>query len=161
MAEQMDSTPVGKRGGYLAIGGIGLLFSIAYLGMSAQLPFGQMDQPGAGIFPVAAGSILLLASLATIWEGWQAEASEQVEFPAGADRRRVLALVGMLLGYFLLLPWAGQLVGSTLFCMLLMRLLSSLHWLRVVLYSVVMSAAVYAVFVHVLKVPMPQGVLGL
>ena len=60
----------------------------------------------------------------------------------------------------MLLPWAGQLVGSTIFCALLMRLLSQLAWPRVVAYSALISVAVYVVFVHLLMVPMPHGVFG-
>ncbi len=156
----MSVSYVPKRVGYLAIGGIGLAFSVAYLGLSSRLPFGQLDQPGAGVFPVAVGVIMLLASIATVLEGWRAERGEQVDFPAGDDRRRLLALVGLLLGYFVLLPWAGQLVGSTIFCALLMRLLSQLAWPRVVAYSALISVAVYVVFVHLLMVPMPHGVFG-
>lgn len=148
-----------KRKGYLVIGGIGLFFAAGYLGMSFQLPFGQLEQPGAAVFPLIAGVLLLLGSLATMWEGWKMEQAEQVDFPAGADLKRLLSLIGLLLGYFLALPWLGQLVCSMLFCVLLMRVLSSLAWSRIVLYSTVMTGALYAVFIYLLKVPMPRGAL--
>jgi putative tricarboxylic transport membrane protein len=148
-----------KRKGYLVIGGIGLFFAAGYLGLSFQLPFGQLEQPGAAVFPLIAGVLLLLGSLATMWEGWKMEKAEQVDFPAGADLKRLLSLIGLLLGYFLALPWLGQLIGSMLFCVLLMRVLSGLAWPRIVLYSAVMTGALYAVFIYLLKVPMPRGAL--
>ncbi len=38
-----------KRNAYLVMGGTGLFFSVGYLGRSFQLPFGKLDQPGAGL----------------------------------------------------------------------------------------------------------------
>ena len=66
---------------------------------------------------------------------------EQVDLPAGADLRRLLSLIGLLLGYFLALPWLGQIISSMLFCALLMRVLSDLGWTRIVAYSLVISIA--------------------
>lgn len=155
----MSGTPVRKRTGYLVIGGLGVLVAAAYLGLAVQLPFGRLNQPGAAIFPLIVGGLLVVGSLATIWEGRKTGPTERVEFPAGADRARLLGVVGVLLGYFLALPWLGHLLGSTLFCILLMRLLSGLAWPRVVLYSILITGTVHVVFIHMLGVPMPRGVL--
>jgi putative tricarboxylic transport membrane protein len=155
----MTGAAVQKRKGYLVIGGIGVVFAAGYLGMSLQLPLGQMQEPGAAVFPLIAGALLLLGALATLWEGWKMEGAQQVEFPAGADLKRLLSLIGLLLAYFIALPWLGQLIGSMLFCVLLMRVLSNLAWPRIVVYSAVMTAALYGVFIYLLKVPMPRGVL--
>ena len=156
----MKTTPFQKRKGFLALGGLGLLFSAVYLGMSLQLPFGQLDQPGAGVFPIIVCIILILASLTTVWEGWKMDRAQRVELPAGVDRRRLLGLIGLLFGYFFALPWLGQFISSTLFCVLLMRVLSDLRWPRIVAYSLAISIALYVAFVFLLKVPMPRGILG-
>ena len=156
----MKTTAWQKRNAYLVMGGLGLFFAAGYLGMSFQLPFGRLDQPGAGVFPVMVGVMLLLASLTTMWEGWQLDKAEPIDLPAGADRKRLLNLIGLLLGYFLALPWLGQILSSTVFCILLMRVLSDLRWPRIVAYSLVMSIALYVVFVFLLKVPLPRGTLG-
>ncbi|HEX7128169.1 MAG TPA: tripartite tricarboxylate transporter TctB family protein [Thermodesulfobacteriota bacterium] len=137
-----------------------MLLAAAYLGMALQMPFGRLSQPGAAVFPLIVGGLLVVGSLATIWEGWKTGPAERVEFPAGADRARLLGVVGLLLGYFVALPWLGQLLSSTLFCILLMRLLSSLAWPRVALYSILITGTLYAVFIHLLGVPMPRGVLA-
>ncbi|MFH0882820.1 MAG: tripartite tricarboxylate transporter TctB family protein, partial [bacterium] len=62
-------------------------------------------------------------------------------------------------GYILLLPWLGQLICSILFCILLLRVLSTLSWLRIVLYSLAISLTLYVAFIVLLKVPMPRGAL--
>ena len=156
----MKTTSLQKRNAYFVIGGIGLVLAAGYLWMSFQLPFGQMDQPGAGVFPVIVGVTLTLASLITMWEGWQLDKTVRLNLPVGADRRRLFSLIGLLVGYFLALPWLGQMISSALFCALLMRVLSDLGWPRIVAYSLVMSIALYVVFVFLLKVPLPRGTLG-
>lgn len=156
----MNTNSIRKRNGYLAVGGIGLVLSVGYLGMAFQLPFGKPDQPGAGLFPVVVGVMLMLASLAAMWEGWQMDKAEQIELPVGADLKRLLSLIGLLFGYFLALPWLGHFISSVLFCIFLIRVLSDLGWLRIVIYALLMSVGIYMIFVYLMKVPMPRGVLG-
>ena len=155
----MKSASLQKRNAYLVIGGGGLLLAAGYLGMAFQLPLGRLDQPGAAVFPIIVGATLIVASLATMWEGWKIDRAERAEFPAGADRKRLLGLLGLLLSYFLVLPWVGQFIGSTLFCILLMRLLSDLGWARIVAYSLALAIALHVAFVILLKVPMPRSPL--
>ncbi len=152
-------TSVQMRKAYLLIGGAGLLLAIVYIGLSFKLPFGELDQPGAAVFPIIVGVLLIFASLATLWEGWRFDKSVLVQLPAGEDRKRVLSLIGLLVGYFIALPWLGQIISSTLFLILLMRVLSGLSWPRIVCYSLAISLMLYAVFVLLLKVPMPRGML--
>lgn len=156
----MKTGSIRKRTGYIWTGGAGLLFAAGYLGLALKLPFGQMDQTGAAVFPVIVGLIMIVASVAAVWEGLKMAPSEQIDVPVGAGRWRVLGLVALMLGYFIAMPWLGQISSSVLFCALLMRMLSELGWLRIAVYSLLISAALYGVFVLLLKVPMPRGVLG-
>ncbi|PVE22201.1 hypothetical protein DC522_22615 [Microvirga sp. KLBC 81] len=155
----MMSASLQKRKGYLTIGGIGTFLATGYLGMALQLPLGQLEQPGAAVFPLIAGALFLLGSLATLWEGWMMDPAERIAVPAGMNLVRLLSLVGLLLGYFIVLPWAGQLISSAVFCALLMRVLSNLPWPRIAVYSVMITGALYVVFIYLLKVPLPRGML--
>jgi putative tricarboxylic transport membrane protein len=157
----MNPSSLQKSKGYLFVGGVCLVFSIGYLGMSIPFPRGELDQPGAGVFPLIVGAGLTLASLATMWEGWHMEKATQVGLPNSADRNRLFSLMGLLFGYILLLPWLGMTIVTIVFCVLLLRVLSDLSWLRTLAYSLVISTAFYAVFVSLLKVPMPRGILFL
>jgi putative tricarboxylic transport membrane protein len=156
----MEMTHFQKRKAYLMLGSGGLLFTVCYIALAVRLPFGEIAQPGAAIFPLAVGILLMLGSAATLWEGWNLDAAEQVGLPAGAGRKRLLSMIGLLAAYYFGLPWLGQMVSSTLFCVLLMRVLSPISWPRIIAYSLALSSALYLVFVHLLKVPMPRGVLG-
>jgi putative tricarboxylic transport membrane protein len=155
----MNPSSLQKSKGYLIVGGVGLVFSVGYLGMSIPFPLGELDQPGAGVFTLIVGAGMILASLATLWEGWQMDKAAQVDLLDGTDRKRLFSLLGLLFGYILMLPWLGMIIVTMLFCVLLLRVLSDLGWLRILAYSVMISASFYVVFVALLKVPMPRGML--
>ena len=153
----MKLSSVQKSKGYLIIGGIGLVFSVGYLGLALQFPLGKIDEPGARVFPIIVGTMLIFASLVTMWEGWQMDKAVRIALPVGTGRKRLLGLVVLIFGYIIILPWLGQLTVSMLFCALSLRLLSNLGWLRILATSLVISSLLYVVFITLLKVPMPHG----
>ena len=51
----MSAATVSKRKGYIGAGVAGLLLAAGYLAMSLDLPFGRIDQPGAGEEEVTCG----------------------------------------------------------------------------------------------------------
>jgi len=156
----MQSVNWSRSKGYIVVGAIGICLSVLYLALSFQMPMGRVRQPGAGVFPVISGFLLLLGSVSALWEGMKQRNSEKVELPAGSDLLRLLAVLGGVLGYLILLPVLGQLISSTLFCFVLIRALSSLSIWRVVLYAVLMSGAAYVLFVRILMLPMPGGIFA-
>lgn len=151
---------ISRSQGYIGAGIVGILLSSGYLHMTLDLPMGEMDQPGAGVFPLLIAAILFVASLSAVLEGWRNRANSlTLELPKGNDRSRLLKLVGLLLIYFLAIPWAGFSLSSILFCMTLIRLISDLSWQRCVLYAFLMAVAIHFIFITILKVPMPPGVI--
>jgi hypothetical protein len=156
----MQSVNWSRSKGYIVVGAIGICLSVLYLALSFQMPMGRVRQPGAGVFPVISGFLLLLGSVSALWEGMKQRNSEKVELPAGSDLWRLLTVLGGVLGYLILLPVLGQLISSTLFCFVLIRALSSLRIWRVMLYAVLMAGAAYVLFVRILMLPMPAGIFA-
>ena len=149
-----------KSQGYMGAGIFGLVLSAGYLHMTLDLPMGEMDQPGAGVFPLLVAAVLFFASVSAAWEGWRSrQTTVALDFPEGVDRTRLLKFIGLLAVYFLAIPWLSFSLSSVIFCTLLIRLLSELNWVRASLYAVLMTAAIYLIFIFLLKVPMPGGVL--
>jgi hypothetical protein len=69
-------------------------------------------------------------------------------------------MLGGILAYLVLLPILGQLISSTIFCFVLIRVLSSLSIWRVALYALVMAGSAYLLFVRFLMLPMPVGIFA-
>lgn len=152
--------PISRSNGYLVAGLVGILLSAGYLHMTLELPMGEIDQPGAGVFPLLVSGVLFFASVSSLWEGWHKRVnSPALDLPQGADRARLLKLIALLLVYFLIIPWVGFSLSSILFCAVLIHLLSALTWMRSAAYGFLMTAAIHLVFITLLKVPMPAGVL--
>ncbi len=156
----MQSIHWSRSKGYIVVGAIGICLSVLYLAVSFQMPMGRIRQPGAGVFPVISGFLLLLGSVSALWEGLKTRKRESLELPAGRDLRRLLGLVGGILGYLVLLPILGQLISSTIFCFVLIRALSSLSIGWVALYALLMAGAAYLLFVRFLMLPMPVGIFA-
>lgn len=151
---------VSKSHGYIGAGMFGALLSAGYLRMTLDLPMGEMDQPGAGVFPLLVAGVLFCASVSAIWEGWRnRKTNTRLDLPEGEDRLRLFKLIGLLAIYFIAIPWLSFSLSSVIFCTLIIRLLSDLTWARASLYALIMSGAVYLIFIYLLKVPMPGGVL--
>ena len=103
----MSAATVSKRKGYIGAGVAGLLLAAGYLAMSLDLPFGRIDQPGAGVFPIVAGCVLIAASLSAIWEGVRLDPLVTVDIPTGADLKRLLSLVALLIAFVIAIPLLG------------------------------------------------------
>jgi predicted small integral membrane protein len=150
---------ISKSRSYVVLGGFGVIMSVCYFMASLQLPFGKIDMPGAALFPVFSSVVLLIASITTIWEGYSMDRSEKVNLPLGPSLRRLLYFISLLAAYLVALPWVGDMIAGTTFAGLLILVLSKIGWKRSVTYALIMAVTIHVIFVIILKVPMPRGVL--
>lgn len=144
---------------YLVVGILGTIFSVIYLGLSLQLPLGSMRQPGAAVFPFVSGCFLLLGSVSAIIEGSRSNPADKVDVPTGQDLARLVKVISTLVAYLVLLPFLGQLTSSLIFSYLMIQTLSDLSRTRTLVYSVLISAVAYGLFIKLLKLPLPEGYL--
>ncbi len=163
MSEFESQAPIAdhnKRIGYFVTGTIGLILSTWYLWMSREYPWGQMDQPGARLWPTIIGIMMVVASGFVLWEAWKMSPKETFEMPAGPGAIRVVIMIALMVTYFLVMEYLGQLISSFLFCLFFMRMISPLSWPRLVLAASCIAGGLYIIFDILLKIPMPKGLLG-
>ena len=82
----MQSVNWSRSKGYIVVGAIGICLSVLYLALSFQMPMGRVRQPGAGVFPVISGFLLLLGSVSALWEGMKQRNSEKEKLTKKAVR---------------------------------------------------------------------------
>jgi putative tricarboxylic transport membrane protein len=157
-----------------------LAASGVYLINGLPLPQGTAARPGPGFFPLAVG--VFGAAVALVWvvtalrRPRRASAShaevldvgpDTEVLDAGADgvwragasgRGRVGATAVLLVGYCLLLPWAGYPVTGFLFTGLALRGLGA-GWTSAIAIALASAVVSYYVFAVMLGVPLPRGVL--
>ena len=143
---------------FVTIGAIASVVAVGYSVLAFRLPFGSMNQPGAGVFPVVVGIVTLISGLITILEGLRGDRAAVIEMPAGVDAWRSLGVLATAFGFLIVLPWLGQLISSFLACTVLVLMLSTWRWWQAVIAGAAISISLYLVFVVVLKVPLSRGV---
>lgn len=137
--------------------GVSLLMGL----MCASVVVSGLGMRGdAGVFPVIAGSLGVLASaaigLGTLRSGHTDDSSDS---PA-LDYPRLALWTLCIAGLLGLMVTAGTFVALPLFLLLSMRWLAHLRWLAALIVALAFTGLIYAVFVYLLDVPLPAGWLA-
>jgi len=151
----------GRRGRLIA-GLVGLLLSLGY-GQQAwtTLPMGKIREPGAAVFPLIVAAFMAVSSLMILFEEMRSLDSEEgpLGLPSGADLHRLLGIVASLVGYGVMAYLVGHLIASVLLSLALVHLINPGSWVRTVVIGLAISLSTYGMFVSMLGVPLPRGVL--
>jgi ABC-type multidrug transport system permease subunit len=79
--------------------------------------------------------------------------------PRGAGLKRLLGVVASLVGYVVMAYLVGHLIASVLLSFALVHLINPRSWVRTVVVGLAISLSTYGMFVSMLGVPLPRGVL--
>jgi hypothetical protein len=134
----------------------GLLLVVAYQPHKESLTSGldTMYWPRLVLWGLFALSLILAAF--PLWRTHEGDAAGQSPESEG-DRWPFIAIACCTL-YFVLLGIAGFLISSFLFGVAFPILLGARRWLRVVTFSLAMTAVVWLVVIHLMHVLLPRGV---
>jgi putative tricarboxylic transport membrane protein len=151
-------------------GGVGFVFSLAYLAMALQIQTPSVSAVGPRTFPIAIGVALALASLALLVKGLReassdeggetAEPVEEEDDTLAQSPTRLGVIIALLVGYILLFVPLGYVVSTFLFILAVTMYLDSRHWIRNLVYAILFPLVVYFVFTELLRVTLPTGLLS-
>tara|TARA_R110001606_G_scaffold379752_1_gene539954 strand:- start:403 stop:837 length:435 start_codon:yes stop_codon:yes gene_type:complete len=135
------------RGVALLVGVICAVVVVTGLGMRGD----------AGVFPVIAGMLGVLACVGIGFDTLRGRSPDEMPKPLAWQRFAVWCLCVMgLLG---LMITAGTFIALPLFLLVSLRWLGNLRWLAALTITLAFSALIFAVFVYLLAVPLPSGLL--
>jgi putative tricarboxylic transport membrane protein len=143
------------RAGIVPLGFLLLAAWISY--ESLQMPLGTLHMPGAGFFPLVLG--LLLGVLALLLSAAEGLAAASDDTAAPTDWRGVICLAASVLAAAWLFERAGFLVTMAAFLTVTTAVLGRIAWWRSAVMSVAGSVTAWVVFVHVLKIALPSGLM--
>jgi hypothetical protein len=135
-----------------------LAFSAAFsAGALKYYRYWGHDGPGPAFLPFWLGVVMAALSILMLVRRRSALDPGTEWLPQGEARNRVLVVLGATAAFIALLNVLGMVVGTVLFLIVLLRYLGGHRWW--VTISIALAAAVlnWLVFVHWLRVPMPEG----
>ena len=146
-------------------GGMIFLFGAVTAILSAQMPIGTFRAADSGLFPLCLGILLMVLSAAfmvnAVWAPGERAAEEAGAAEEPGWLGQVVAFLAILVVATLLLNTLGYPVVSFLLMVGLLRVLGSRRWPLNLTLSLMIAAGSYTLFVYLLKIPLPKGVLGI
>ena len=141
--------------------GLGFLFLIA----SLREGLFRKGVPGPGFLPFITALILMGLSLMVFFPalGKKRGAGETVEkfFPEKDSFKKIFLGLGALFLYGISLEYLGYIVTTVLFLAFTFRLMEKEKWKGPLLFAVSTAFLTYLLFVVLLEVQLPKGILGI
>jgi putative tricarboxylic transport membrane protein len=141
-----------------------LLVGLSFVGGGLSMGVGPMDSPGPGFFPVVIGAIFTLLSAGlfiTAFPGKDQLPASGSFWKNKDSWKKVVLSLGSLVFYLIALNYLGYLVTTMLFILYLLKDVGRGKWTLSILMAVLITLASYALFRLGLRVPLPQGVIGI
>lgn len=147
------------RRALLITAGVAATVALAYTLLSLQYRWGTMSQPGTAFYPFWIGIFFLTTAVGVGWEAWRDTSMEAIDWPRGQSVMRVLAVVGASIGYAILLVLVGHAVAATAVAFGLMTVMGARRYVVTGALALVVGFGSAFLFIDVLSVPLPPGVL--
>ena len=133
------------------------LFALAVAWEARRLPFGTINAPDSGFFPLSLAVALALLSGLIVLSTWLPE-TDAAAMPSWQGAGRVLVAVATMGAYVAVIDWLGYLLATALVMLVLLRGIERLKWRMSVAVTVVSVVASYLLFRR-LGVPLPSGIV--
>jgi hypothetical protein len=150
-----------KQNAGLLFGVLFALYSIYYFIKSFSYPYTNRFGVGPGFFPRWTALLSIIASVAYIFSSLFIDKGylkmEDI-FPPKKELINVVTVILAILGYILIINFAGFGVATIL--LLLVIFLRSYSWWKSILYAMCIAAVVFAIFKVGFSVPIPMNSLG-
>jgi putative tricarboxylic transport membrane protein len=141
--------------------GLGVSVSLS----SYRLKLGSLSEPGPGLMPFLLGILLSIFSLSLLLRSLKKHPTgskdSRGESPwAGVDFKKVVLIFMALVCYAFLLESIGFVLVTFLLLLLLFKIVEPRKWVPALVASTLIAAVAYLLFVTILGVDLPSGVLG-
>jgi putative tricarboxylic transport membrane protein len=140
-----------------------LIFAGIFCVSAIQLPWGTLEQPGAGFLPLLGGTLLGLLSfinLLTTFKKKKASVKAESLNP-NLNWKNIILTLAVLFTFPLLLLFIGFAPTTFLFFALLLRFIKPQKWVIVLGGSATATLLLYFIFQVWLKIKFPVGFLGI
>jgi len=137
-----------------------LVFAVAFsAGALKQYSWWGSGGPGSAFLPFWLGLVMALLALVFLIKSLRNPYPGQAWLPRGEGLRDLLVVLGATAAFIALLNVTGMVIGTALYLLILVRYLGRHPWWITVAIALAAAGFNWLVFVHWLRVPMPEGML--
>lgn len=145
-----------KKRGDIVGSFFGTFIGVAVMIGAIRLRLGTPSEPQPGFFPFVAGVILVVLCVILLLRAFSGR-GEGAD-PFGELWRPAILAIG-LFTYSLLLDSMGYIITTIILSLVVLRVLDTKTWLKLVAISLILSIGTYFLFDRLLDVPLPRGIL--
>jgi putative tricarboxylic transport membrane protein len=137
-----------------------LAFAVAFsLGALKQYQWWGSGGPGPAFMPFWLGLVMALLALSMLLRSLKQKDPGAAWLPRGEGLRDLLVVLAATVAFIALLKVTGMIIGTALYLAFLVRYLGRHRWWVTLSVAVAAAGFNWLVFVHWLRVPMPEGML--
>jgi putative tricarboxylic transport membrane protein len=138
-----------------------LLFSLFTCVEAFRLGLGSVNNPGPGFFPFGAGFIMLILSLAALFQSIRKRIQLEKTTPQEPFRWwNIVIILAAVTAYAFSLEKIGFLINTFLFMCLLLKVVEPQTWKTAILGGLITTIAANLVFNVIFRTQIPSGILG-
>ncbi len=109
------------------------------------------------LFPVFISILFILVSVSMFLQGLKTGEEPRQNEEGKESFRKVAGFIGLVIVYYILLPYLGFLITDTLMLFFFLLYLGVRPWWKGMIFSVSLTIIIYVVFQVLLNVRLPQG----
>ena len=137
-----------------------LAFAVAFsAGALKQYQWWGAGGPGPAFLPFWLGLVMALLALTMLIKNIKRNDAGEAWFPRGEGLRDMLVVLAVTVAFVALLNVTGMIVGTALYLVFLIKYLGKHPWWMTLAIAAAAAGFNWLVFVHWLRVPMPEGML--
>jgi putative tricarboxylic transport membrane protein len=138
-----------------------LLFSLLTCVEAYRLRLGTINNPGPGFFPFGAGFIMLILSLAALFQSTVKRKKVEKTTPQEPVRWwNIVIILAAITAYAFSLEKIGFLINTFLFICLMLKVVEPQTWKTAIIGGLITSIAANLVFNVIFQTHIPRGILG-
>ena len=137
-----------------------LVFSVAFAaGALKQYSWWGPGGPGSAFLPFWLGLVMAVLALMFLLKSIKQTHPGESWLPRGEGLRDMLVVLGVTVAFVAFLKVTGMVIGTALYLAALIWYLGRHRWWVTLGVAIAAAAFNWLVFVHWLRVPMPEGIL--
>ena len=134
-----------------------LAFSVAFAaGALKYYSWWGSGGPGSAFLPFWLGLVMAILALMLLFKKSRVEGGW---LPRGEGLRDMLVVLGVTSAFVAFLSVTGMVIGTAIYLLILVRYLGRHPWWTTAAIALAAAGFNWLVFVHWLRVPMPEGIL--